>query len=131
MAGHDRSLRRSVWVIYHIAFKTDWEDAQTSGEYRVSTRGARLDDVGFIHASFAHQVERIGALLYGDSSVAVVVLVIDPKRVNSPLKVEGLDGGAEEFPHLYGPLPTSAVVQILPVRLAAGQFIVEGLVPDL
>ncbi len=116
-------------MIYHIAVETDWEDARTSGEYRMSTRGARLEDVGFIHASFAHQVERIGALLYGDASVAVVVLVIDPKRVNSPLKVEGLDDSAEEFPHIYGPLPTSAVVDVLPVRVeAAGRFIVEGFV---
>ena len=114
-------------MIYHIAVEADWEAAQTSGEYRMSTRGARLEEVGFIHASFAHQVERIGALIYGDASVPLVVLVIDPTRVNSPLKVEGVDGGAEEFPHIYGPLPTSAVVDVLPVRVEAGEFTVEGL----
>jgi uncharacterized protein (DUF952 family) len=99
-------------VIYHIATEADWEGAQASGEYRMSTRGARLEDVGFIHASFEHQVERIGALIYGDASVPLVVLVIDPKLVSSPLKVENLDGGAEEFPHIYGPLPTSAVIEV-------------------
>jgi glutathione S-transferase len=117
-------------VIYHIAVATDWEDAQTSGEYRISTRGVRLEDVGFIHASFEHQVERVGALLYANASVALVVLVIDPKRVRSPLKLEGVDGGAEEFPHIYGPLPTSAVVDVLPVVVQEGQFIVDRLVPD-
>ena len=60
----------------------------------------------------------------------LVVLVIDPTRVKSPLKVEGVGGGTEEFPHIYGPLPTSAVVDVLPVVVDAGQFIVEGLVPD-
>jgi uncharacterized protein (DUF952 family) len=99
-------------VIYHIAVETDWVDAQASGEYRMSTRGAQLEEVGFIHASFAHQVERIGALLYGDASVALVVLVIDPTRLTSPVKVESLDGGTEEFPHIYGPLPTSAVIDV-------------------
>ena len=117
-------------MIYHIAVATDWEDARASGEYRMSTRGARLDDVGFIHASFAHQVESIGALLYGDASAALVVLVIDPKRVKSPVKIEGVDGGTEEFPHIYGPLPTSAVVDVLAVVVQEGQFVVEGLVPD-
>jgi uncharacterized protein (DUF952 family) len=99
-------------VIYHIATEADWEDAQASGEYRMSTRGARLEDVGFIHASFAHQLERTGALIYGDASVPLVVLVIDPKLVNSPVKVEGVDGGTDEFPHIYGPLPTSAVIDV-------------------
>ena len=117
-------------MIYHIAAEADWEDAQASGEYRISTRGAHLEDVGFIHASFAHQVERIGALVYSDASEPLVVLVIDPRRVNSPLKVEGADGGTEEFPHIYGPLPTSAVVDVLPVRLEDGRFTVDGLVPD-
>jgi uncharacterized protein (DUF952 family) len=99
-------------VIYHIAVATDWEDARASGEYRMSTRGARLEDVGFIHASFAHQLERIGALIYGDASEPLVVLVIDPKLLGSPVKVESLDGGTEEFPHIYGPLPASAVVDV-------------------
>ena len=117
-------------MIYHIAASTDWEDALSSGEYRMSTRGARLEDVGFIHASFEHQVERTGALIYGDASVALVVLVIDPKRVGCAVKVENLDGGTEEFPHIYGPLPASAVVDVLPVVVQDGQFIVEGLVPD-
>ena len=46
------------------------------------------------------------------------------------MKVEGVDGGSEEFPHIYGPLLTSAVVDVLPVVVQAGQFVVEGLVPD-
>ena len=113
--------------IYHIAALTDWEDALSSGEYRIATRGERLEDVGFIHASFAHQVERSGAVHYGDASEALVVLVIDPTRLTSPVKVENLDGGSEELPHIYGPLPTSAVVDVLPVVVQEGQFTVEGL----
>lgn len=44
--------------IFHIALSRDWEAAKQVGEYRVSTRGRGLDEVGFIHGSFRDQVER-------------------------------------------------------------------------
>ena len=90
--------------IYHVTFASDWAEAQRQGEYRFSTRGARLEDVGFIHASHAHQVRQIGTSHYLDASEPVVVLVIDPTRVPSDVKVENLGGGTEWFPHIYGPL---------------------------
>jgi uncharacterized protein (DUF952 family) len=92
--------------IYHLAFAADWAEAQALGEYRVSTRNATLDDVGFIHCSFREQVAQIGALYYADVEEPLVVLVIDQGRVASAIKVE--DG----FPHIYGPLATSAVVEV-------------------
>jgi uncharacterized protein (DUF952 family) len=67
-----------------------------------------------------YQVEHTGARVYGDTSDLLVVLVIDPKRVKSPVKVEGRDSGIEELPHIYGPLPTRAVVDGLPVVRSAG-----------
>lgn len=33
--------------IYHIAAASDWEEAKRAGEYRISTRGQALDEVGF------------------------------------------------------------------------------------
>ena len=47
-------------LIYHVALERDWIDARSAGEYRVSTRGATLDEVGYVHASFAHQVPGVG-----------------------------------------------------------------------
>jgi uncharacterized protein (DUF952 family) len=113
--------------IYHVALVDDWAEAQRIGEYRTSTRGARLEDVGFIHGSFRHQVERIGALVYGDVDEDLVVLVIDPARVHVPVKVENLEGGAEAFPHIYGPLPVEAVMTVLSAHARRdGTFTVEG-----
>lgn len=117
-------------LIYHVTFESDWTNAQSTGEYRLSTRGALLEEVGYIHASFAHQVQRIGAYVYQDASRPIVVLAIDPTRLSSPVKVENLDGGTEGFPHIYGPLPTSAVIDVLPTSFDRGQFIVEGLSPE-
>ena len=56
-------MRSDPEHIFHIALTEDWEAAKRVGEYRVSTRGRDLDEVGFIHGSFRDQVERIGSFL--------------------------------------------------------------------
>ena len=113
--------------IYHVAFEGDWIDARSSGVYRHSTRGATLDEVGYIHASFAHQVTRIGALIYAYVTEPLVVLAIDTAMLSAPVKIEHMDGGPEAFPHIYGPLPASAVVDVLPARMHGTDFVVDGL----
>jgi uncharacterized protein (DUF952 family) len=113
-------------VIFHVTTSRDWDKAKVAGDYRVSTRDKRLDDVGFIHASFEDQYARIGALIFRDSSEPLVVLVIDPDRVHAPIVVEDTTGGGEEFPHIYGPLPIDAVVQALPAAITdAGGLVLE------
>ncbi len=47
-------------TILHIARRADWDESLHAGAYRVSTRGANLDQVGFIHASFPEQVAEAG-----------------------------------------------------------------------
>lgn len=97
--------------IFHVALKSDWDEAvRRTGVYAFSTRGLTLDEVGFIHCSFRHQVEQIRQLIYGDVLDALVVLEIDPSRLHSEVRVENVGGGDELFPHIYGPLPVDAVV---------------------
>ena len=43
--------------IFHIALADDWEGAQRFGEYEGSTRATTLDQVGFIHAATAADLE--------------------------------------------------------------------------
>ena len=93
----------------------------------MSTRGVSLQEVGFIHGSFLDQVERIGAFLYAAVSEPVIVLKIDTLRVSVPVRVENLEGGAELFPHIYGPLVVDAVntvVATIPARADGGHFLV-------
>ncbi|MFD8059559.1 DUF952 domain-containing protein, partial [Streptomyces cyaneofuscatus] len=35
-----------------------------------------------------------------------------PARLTAPLRYEAMKPGGEEFPHLYGPLPVDAVVEV-------------------
>lgn len=100
--------------IYHLALRAEWEAAGTAGEYRRSTLGRSLEDVGFIHASFAGQVQGTADLLYRGQT-DVVLLTVDPARLAAPVRVEGHGPEAERFPHIYGPIPLAAVVRVDPV----------------
>lgn len=108
--------------IFHVTTADCWADAQAAGEYRWSTRGQTLAEVGFIHNSFLEQVERVADFVYSGVPT-VVLLAIDPGRVTAEIRVENLDGGDELFPHIYGPLPVGAVIDVRTLHAnAAGRF---------
>lgn len=100
--------------LLHITDRPGWESAQETGEYRISTRGMTLEQQGFIHCSLPHQLRTVAEAFYSDLD-DLIVLVIDSEQVGSPIKFEIPEPGADEFPHLYGPLPTSAVTEVIPV----------------
>jgi glutathione S-transferase len=99
--------------LHHLALEADWRDALAAGAYRVSTIGRTVDEEGFIHCSFEHQVAATAARFYGGRD-DVLLLTIDPARLAHEVRVENLDGGDELFPHLYGPLPLDAVIEVAP-----------------
>ncbi|MEU3860888.1 DUF952 domain-containing protein [Streptomyces sp. NPDC028722] len=102
--------------ILHVTERSLWEAARESGTYEVSTRGRTLQEEGFIHFSTRAQLPRIAAFLYGDydGPDELVVLVVDPARVGAPVRYETVGPGGEEFPHVYGPVPVAAVVDVEP-----------------
>ena len=111
-------------MIHHLALAADWAAAQEAGEYRTSTLGATLDQVGFMHASHAHQVAGVAERYYRDVADELVLLLVDPDRLDVPVVEEVPDGGTEAFPHVYGPIPVEAVVEARPVgRTADGGFV--------
>ncbi|CAM5531122.1 Putative ECF RNA polymerase sigma factor SigI OS=Streptomyces griseorubiginosus OX=67304 GN=sigI_1 PE=3 SV=1 [Streptomyces griseorubiginosus] len=99
--------------IVHLTERFLWEEAQAKGTYEISTRGRTLQEEGFIHCSTREQLPRTAAAFFADVP-DLVVLVIDPALLDVPLKYEAPEPGAEEFPHIYGPLPVSAVVDVEP-----------------
>ncbi len=101
--------------LFHLALAGEWLEAvERGGPYERSTLGASLDEVGFIHCSFAVQVAPTRQRFYADRA-DVVVLRIDPARLVDEVKVEDLHDAGEAFPHLYGPLPLDAVVEVEPL----------------
>ncbi|NLU69921.1 DUF952 domain-containing protein [Streptomyces sp. HNM0574] len=100
--------------LLHITERPLWDAARERGTYEMSTRGRTLAEVGFIHASLPHQLATVAEALYGgdDDHDELVVLVIDDTRLTVPVRYEPPVPGAEDFPHLYGPLPVTAVTRV-------------------
>ncbi|MFH8880717.1 DUF952 domain-containing protein [Streptomyces californicus] len=108
--------------LLHLAEAPLWEAARGTGTYEMSTRGRTLHDEGFIHLSLPHQLPGVARMLYGNEATTdaggrdLVVLVVDPARLTAPVRFEAMKPGGEEFPHLYGPLPVDAVVEVRPLE---------------
>jgi uncharacterized protein (DUF952 family) len=98
--------------IFHIATLADWEAAVRSGSYTTSTRGRTLSQEGFIHASRADQWQGVREAFYADVTEPLVLLEIDPDRLDVRVVEEAVPDSGQTFPHIYGPLPASAVVSV-------------------
>ncbi|NVI88223.1 DUF952 domain-containing protein [Actinomadura sp. BRA 177] len=99
--------------ILHIAERTHWESARAAGvSYTMSTLGRTLDEEGFIHCSSdMAQVDGVLARFYtGVQREDLVLLSIDVSRLDAPVRYE--PAGDELFPHVYGPIPVSAVIDV-------------------
>ncbi|MGO8957202.1 MAG: DUF952 domain-containing protein [Streptosporangiaceae bacterium] len=116
--------------LFHITEAAAWQEAAAAGEYRLSTRGVTLEQQGFIHCSLRHQLTDVAELAYADADGDdLVVLVIDIARVPSPVRYEAAEHGGECYPHIYGPLPVGAVIDVLNVsRDDAGRLVL--VMPD-
>ena len=119
--GQRQAWRSPHWL-YHLALADEWRQARSAGVYARSTRGLGLEQVGFIHASYAHQLAATYARFYGDAG-PVVLLTIDPGRleqagiaVRAEPGASSPEAAAELFPHLYGPLPLAAVLAADPYQ---------------
>ena len=114
--------------IRHLALLEDWEAAQATGAYTVSTRGQDVGEVGFIHASHPGQVDAIRERFYADlPDEALVVLGADAATLNDRGLVvvnepgDPADPAGERFPHVYAELPLDV--------LTAGPYSASGAVP--
>lgn len=97
--------------IVHIAPRLRWEQALAAGVYRCES----LATEGFLHASTADQLPGVANAFY-KGRTGLVVLRIDPAKVQAPIRWETAPGSSERFPHIYGPLNLEAVVEVLPLE---------------
>ena len=95
--------------IYHITSEDEWKGALAVGEYKSKD----FETEAFNHCSYAHQLIEVADRLFGGRS-DLVLLVIDPSKLSCKVVDENLLGGAELYPHVYGPLPLRAVSKVIP-----------------
>lgn len=113
--------------ILHIAHRDDWEASASCGYYKP----ASLESDGFIHCSTVGQTVETANQFYAHQQ-GLVLLCIDPDRTEAEVKYEapacaGDQRASSLFPHIYGPLNVSAVVQVVEfVPGADGKFVLPA-----
>ena len=105
----------------HLTTKQAWEDALKVGTYSLSTKGKSLEEVGFIHGSFADQVEEVAGFVFAGSTEELVVLHLNIDKLESHdivVRVEAASNG-KSYPHIYGAIPCQLVDRVSEAHMSA------------
>lgn len=107
-------------IIYRIIRRADWAAAQAAGAFTGTAHDIRD---GFIHFSTAAQAAETAAKHYAGLR-DLLLLHVDTAALQAPLKWEK-SRNDDLFPHLYGPLPVTAVHRVddLPLDEASGRHV--------
>ena len=112
-------------MIYHIEHEDIWKRALPTGLYIPES----YESDGFIHCSALEQVVGVANSHYAGVH-GLVLLCISQKLLEAETLWEPADDGLY-YPHVYGPLNTSAVVAALPFPcLGDGTFELPADLPE-
>ena len=112
-------------TIFKICPAALWREAERAGVFHGSAVDLRD---GYIHFSTAEQVAETAARHFAGERDLVLVAV-DSAALGEALRWEPSRGGAL-FPHLYGPLRSSAARRVDPLPLGAdGRHLLPELLP--
>lgn len=92
-------------LIYHIVLPEVWAKFDVE-LYRPAT----LESEGFIHCSFAEQLDAVIGRYYSGAD-EVVVLEIETEMLMSRVLNEASTGN-EIYPHIYGPINRDAIMEV-------------------
>jgi len=104
-------------TIYHVARRLDWDAAQASGQYTISSRESTLEQEGFIHCSTPAQVHRVAERVWKGTDSELVVLEMDEDAIATAGGEVRFEGSSTElYPHIYGAILPLYVTAVLPAR---------------
>jgi uncharacterized protein (DUF952 family) len=92
-------------LIFKIATAGDWAEAERAGAFAGSAHD-RAD--GFLHFSTGAQLAETLRLYYAGQD-NLVLAAVEAEALGAALKWEHAPSRGEDFPHLFAPLPLSAV----------------------
>ncbi len=102
-------------VAFKIVDAAEWREAVAEGAYA----GSAVDRAdGYIHLSTADQLSETARKHYAGRE-NLMLLTVDLSRLEDTIVWEPSRGGAL-FPHIYGPLPVTAVTEAAPSRRPDG-----------
>jgi len=117
----NKDLKKKESMIYHLALKKSWKKQLKEGYYKPDS----LHKQGFIHASSWKQIRATYNRHFSRPN-QLLIIVIDPLKVNSEIKYEISSEGDQLYPHIFGPLNQNAISKIETVRLdSEGNLIIR------
>ena len=103
--------------IIHVATPDDWLRDRHALFYEPDS----LESEVFIHCCRRDQLRGVLGRHFAGHR-ALVLLVIDPRQLTSPLRVEESRPG-DYYPYVYGPIDRVAVVSVFPIEAdSTGSF---------
>jgi uncharacterized protein (DUF952 family) len=100
--------------LLHITTPAAWAAAQDAGEVVADSLAAE----GFVHCSTRDQLAGTLARHFAGAG-ELVLLVLDPDAVAADLRWEESRPG-ERYPHVYAPIPVTAVVAVETITAPSG-----------
>ena len=97
--------------IYHITNSNDWLNAKTLGIYTNQS----LETQGFIHCAAKDQVVEIAGQFFSKDD-DLTVLKINAEKTKYAVVYENTDDGSDLYPHIYGPIETDTVEDVLKLK---------------
>jgi uncharacterized protein (DUF952 family) len=103
-------------ALIHVTTREEWEGTGPSSRYFPSG----FDREGFIHCCSRFQLERV---LHDHFTTQdqVLLLVLERSLVLADIRYERAANG-DEYPHIYGPIESKAVMQSLSVFRVDGKW---------
>lgn len=112
--GQNGAMSHSQHELVHICTAGEWSSVHGAAQYRP----ASYDELGFVHLSTRSQVHLPANRLFAGRE-DLVLLQLDSAKLDAPVRWEPgvpTDPHSMLFPHLYGPLPTAAVISVAEYR---------------
>lgn len=103
--------------IFHIIDETTYTSNVKSGYYV----NPSLQKEGFIHFCDFNQLNHVANHYYKNQS-ELIVLDVNPTRVESKLLFESSSNDGIYYPHVYGPLNLTAIIRIIRIKNVDGFF---------
>ncbi|HKY69744.1 MAG TPA: DUF952 domain-containing protein [Gammaproteobacteria bacterium] len=112
-------LTQPPQYLYKLVTQSQWKSMKQLGiNYK---QGSDLDQQdGYLHISTAKQIERISNKYFGDLENGKMIK-LDYKKIENILKWEPNSKG-EYFPHCYGQIPLSAVIDVYDFSIHSFNF---------
>lgn len=117
--------------LWHVTRRATWERALARGAFDPHEERPHQGDEPYLRTTYPEQLQSVTASIHPDRPDDLIALQISIARLpeGTELRLDAPDADdprqGRRFPHIYGPVPTSAVVAARPLNWL-GDMVVIG-----